>query len=93
MDFVLRISRKLLEYDNFIFDDTYDKIMRCDKVIYRTHLCRLEYELGVVEITDGKYCEKGKKEIGKEKEQQIKEILNNTLVIEDYQSILDMLKD
>lgn len=93
MDFVLRIRRKLLEYDNFIFESTYDKIMRCNKVIYRTHLYKLEDELGVEKNATGSYWEKGKKEINAEKEQQIKEILKKTLIIEEYQTIVDVMND
>lgn len=81
MDLVLRIRRKLIEYDNFIFDDTYDKIMKCEQVIYRPHLDNLEEKIG-------------KREISKEeKELQIKNILNKTLIIEDYQAIIDVLND
>lgn len=81
MDFVLRIRRTLIEYDNFIFDDTYDKIMKCKQVIYRPHLYNVEEKIG-------------KREISKEeKELQIKNFLNKTLIIEDYQTILDILND
>lgn len=93
MDFVLRIKKSLMEYDNFIFESTYDKIMRCKRVIYREHLNKIEDELGIYKNGYGTYWEIGKREISEEKENKIKNILNKTLVIESYQTILDVLND
>lgn len=72
MDFEIRIKKVLMKYDNFIFANTYDKIMMCERVIYRPHLEKLEEEM---------------------EESEIKNILNKTLIIEDYQTIIDVLND
>lgn len=93
MDLELVIERKNYVYDNYINEKMYDRLMKAENILYRTHFEEIKKEMGVYFNGYGTYWEIGKREISKDKEDKLKKLLRHTYIIDDYDDIINMLQE
>lgn len=93
MDLELVIERKQYVYDNYINEKMYDRLMKAEKILYRTHFDEIKKEMGVYFNGYGTYWEIGKREISKDKEEKLKKLLRHTYIINDYDEIINMMQE